>query len=93
MTAVPNEASIAKAESIENHETGRPVRTLPTESRNNDREARGVATARLALAGSTVTFATEAAVPVTWIVIESRSVSLVRVIVAKPDWCPVTEAV
>src|SRR6266481_3083176 len=50
-------------------------------------------TARLALAGCTVTVATEAGVPVTWIVSESLSVSLVAMMVAKPGWRPVTEAV
>src|SRR5206468_3314823 len=63
-TAVPYEVSMTNAESVENQETGRPVNTLPTESRRTLVNPMVSPTARLALDGCTVTLATDAAVPV-----------------------------
>src|SRR6266536_1597242 len=93
MIAVPNDTPITNAESVENHETGRPVSTLPAESRRMLVKAMVSPTTRAALAGCSVTLATEAGVPVTATVIESRSESLVALMVTKPGWRPMTEAV
>src|SRR5207245_10200980 len=84
---------MAKLESVENQETAWPVNTLPAESRSTALKPSVSPTARVALAGCTVTLATDAGAPVTWIVIESDKVPLVATMVAEPTALPVTLAV
>src|SRR5690348_14468210 len=80
--------------SVLNQETGRPDRSVPVESRTSAVKYALSPTARLALAGCTVTLATGApGEPSTWIVIASLSAPLVAVMVAYPACWPVTAAV
>ena len=64
MIAVPKLLTMAKLESVENQETAWPVNTLPAESRSTALKLSVSPTARVALAGCTVTLATDAGAPV-----------------------------
>jgi len=93
MIAVPKLLTMAKLESVENQETAWPVSTLPAESRTTALKLSVSPTARVALAGCTVTLATDTGAPVTWIVIESANEPLVATMLAEPTALPVTLAV
>ena len=88
MIAVPKLLTMAKLESVENQETAWPVSTLPAESRSTALKLSVSPTARVALAGCTVTLATDAGAPVTWIVIESANEPLVATMLAEPTALP-----
>src|SRR6266850_1151533 len=80
--------------SVLNQDTGRPLSSVPAESRSSAVKYTLSPTTRLALAGCRVTLATGApGDPSTWIVIASLSAPLVAVIVANPSSWPVTAAV